>query len=106
MHYNLAQLPVNGTLPPQDNYQVRLVDGFSDYDGRVELLANKQWGTICDNGWGITDANVRYQLCYHQQCICSNLVLQQVVIMSIRYRAVTMEHRLGTRNIRKYNVNQ
>jgi len=52
---------VNGTLPPQDNYQVRLVDGFSDYDGRVELLANKQWGTICDNGWGITDANVRNQ---------------------------------------------
>ena len=61
MHYNLAQLPINGTLPPQDNYQVRLVDGFSDYDGRVELLVNKQWGTICDNGWGITDANVRYQ---------------------------------------------
>ena len=55
---NVAQLPVNGTLPPQDNYQARLVDGFSDYDGRVELLANKQWGTICDNGWGITDANV------------------------------------------------
>ena len=56
----LAELPVNGTLPPQDNYNIRLVNGFSDYDGRVEILANKQWGTICDSGWGITDANVSY----------------------------------------------
>ena len=80
MHYNSAQLPVNGTLPPQDNYQVRLVDGFSDYDGRVELLANKQWGTICDNGWGITDANVRHQyhiIMFHKQCIFSNFFSNQ-----------------------------
>jgi len=56
----VAESPVNGTLPPQNTYQVRLVDGFSEYDGRVELLANKQWGTICDNGFGITDANVSH----------------------------------------------
>ena len=37
---------------------VRLSGGHTPHEGRVELFYNQEWGTICDNGWGITDAEV------------------------------------------------
>ena len=35
---------------------VRLVGGSNQYEGRVEVCINDQWGTVCDNSWGTTDA--------------------------------------------------
>ena len=37
---------------------VRLLDGNFTAEGRVEIFHNKEWGTICDDGWGIEEASV------------------------------------------------
>lgn len=38
--------------------QLRLVDGSSELDGRLEILYLGIWGTICDDFFDITNANV------------------------------------------------
>ena len=46
----------------QSNIPIRLVSTYGypglKYLGRVEVLHNNLWGTICDNSFGSTDADV------------------------------------------------
>ncbi|XP_076443253.1 uncharacterized protein LOC143281873 isoform X2 [Babylonia areolata] len=43
----------------EDNFQLRLVGGSNDREGRVEVrLDDGDWGNICDDGFGARDATV------------------------------------------------
>ena len=36
---------------------MRLVNGYSASDGRLEICVNKKWGTVCDEKFGSEEAN-------------------------------------------------
>ena len=37
---------------------IRLVNGNSSFEGRVEVCKDQAWGTVCDDFWSEEDANV------------------------------------------------
>ncbi|XP_065721044.2 uncharacterized protein teq isoform X5 [Drosophila suzukii] len=43
--------------PPSD-YEVRLTGGEGPHAGRIEVKANGQWGYVCDDKFGLKDADI------------------------------------------------
>ncbi|NXD18329.1 DMBT1 protein, partial [Nothocercus nigrocapillus] len=56
-HRNDASVVCTGTSFPAPFAIVRLVNGSGRCSGRVEVL-HERWGSVCDNGWDLLDAEV------------------------------------------------
>ncbi len=42
----------------QTSGDLRLVGSSNRQQGRLEIYLSGQWGTVCDDGFGLTEANV------------------------------------------------
>ncbi|XP_052220549.1 deleted in malignant brain tumors 1 protein-like isoform X2 [Dreissena polymorpha] len=51
-----VRVPMSTPLPGSTS--IRLVAGNSAFEGRVEVYAFNQWGTVCDDNWNSSDASV------------------------------------------------
>ena len=58
LYHNKTCLYVSSDLTLCTNGDIRLQGGSNPSEGRVEICNNNQWGTVCDDFWGTTDANV------------------------------------------------
>ena len=58
VHSEDAGVNCTGTTCTQG--AIRLQGGTAD-EGRVEICNNNVWGTVCDDGWGSTNARVACQ---------------------------------------------
>ena len=58
------------------NDDIRLVDGSTNREGRVEVCVDGYWGTVCGEGWGETEASL----------VCSKLGFPRLCELKFRLK--------------------
>ncbi len=60
-------------IVPPSRFDVRLISPISgmNFLGRVEVNNSNVWGTVCDNSFDITDANVICNMLNYRRAICA-----------------------------------
>ena len=53
-----VEMTINTSTDNCEDGDVRLVDGDSSNEGRVELCLRRRWGSISDEEWSAEDAQV------------------------------------------------
>ena len=66
------------------NGNVRLVNGTTPYEGRVEICYGGVWGSVCDYNWDYKDAAI----------VCLQMGFQGTSI-SARFTIITIIHNIG-----------
>lgn len=49
---------------------MRLVNGKTAYEGRLEVLYNSRWGTVCDDLFDMNDAKVKGHIYFTSIIVC------------------------------------
>ena len=63
---------------------VRLGNSNGTYSGRVEVKRdNESWGTVCDDGWDLTDAEVICQQLFSTNAIAAYRYAHTIIIIII-----------------------
>ena len=64
---------MSSLVPCQDG-QVRLVEGETEWEGRLEVCLSQRWGTVSSDGWILANAQVVCKdLGYEISCMSASL---------------------------------
>ena len=95
------------TAPECTEANVRLLDGMTPHDGRVEICLHGVWGSVCDNSWDNKDASVVcHQLGYDNDSklfLPMYTALSHVLCPTVSY-AVKRHHIIANRTYLPYHL--
>ena len=67
--------------------------GVSPYEGRVEVCANSEWGTVCDDLWNQVDAEVACrQLGYQHASYAGTCKYINTMVYSVWWNWFYLDH--------------